>query len=206
MDDILCLGDIVGYGANPNECVALVRKHCSTTVKGNHDLAATDLSHADYFTGPGKTAAVWTNKTLTPDNLDYLSTLPMIQTAAGCTIVHASPDAPNEWTYVLSLETAQLQFSHFSTEICFIGHTHVPVVCGENLKTFALKKGMRFIINTGSVGQPRDGNPQLSFGLFDTGEWNYDNVRSDYDIPGAAAAIMNAGLPQVLAARLSHGF
>ena len=206
VDDVFCLGDIVGYGANPNECVALVRKHCRATVKGNHDLAATDLVHANYFTAPGKTAAIWTNKTLTQDNFDYLASLPMIQTTAGITLVHSSPDAPHEWHYVLSLETAALQFRHFTTEVCFIGHTHIPIVCGENLKTFMLKKGMKFIINTGSVGQPRDGNPQLSFGIFDDGEWKYENVRAEYDIPGAAAAIVNAGLPQVLATRLSHGF
>jgi predicted phosphodiesterase len=205
VDEVLCLGDIVGYGANPNECIEVVRKRCTVVVKGNHDLAAVDLSHAGYFTSPGKAAALWTNKVLSTDNRDYLASLPMVKVEGECTLVHASPNAPQEWTYVLSMGIAAEQFKHFQTKFCLIGHTHVPAICGEDLKTFTFKKGQRFLINPGSVGQPRDGNPQLSFGLLDTEAWTYENKRGNYDIAGAEAAILEAGLPGVLAARLGHG-
>jgi diadenosine tetraphosphatase ApaH/serine/threonine PP2A family protein phosphatase len=98
-----------------------------------------------------------------------------------------------------------MQFPAFKTQLCFIGHTHVPAVCGEDLKTFVLKKEKRFLINVGSIGQPRDGNPQLSFGLLDTDVWKYDNVRSTYDIDKAAQAIRTQGLPTTLATRLYQG-
>jgi len=205
VDLIYCLGDIVGYGASPNECVDLVRKNAAEVVMGNHDMAAIDPVQADYFTKPGKIAAEWTHKTLTKDNLDFLMRLSYKREDGTCTLAHASPKDPHDWQYVLSPEIAREQFPHFKTPLCFIGHTHVPVVAGEDLKTFDFKKNMRFIINVGSVGQPRDGNPKLSFGLFDTHEWSYENIRIEYDIKGAAEKIKAAGLPSVLAGRLFQG-
>lgn len=205
IDRVFCLGDIVGYGGNPNECAALVRERCAAAVMGNHDIAALDLAKADYFTVPGKLAAAWTNKNLTKESRSFLSSLPMKREEGPCTLVHASPAEPGDWQYVLSLEVAGRQFKHFTTELCFIGHTHVPAICGENLSTFIFKKGMRFIINVGSVGQPRDGNRQLSFGILDTDAWTYENIRADYDAKGAAAAIRAAGLPAILGARLTQG-
>lgn len=205
VDEIHCLGDIVGYGANPNECVALVRDRCTSCVLGNHDLAAIDTSLAQYFTKPGRTAAFWTHEKLTPENMAYLSSLSYTFAAKNCTLVHASPMNPDKWEYVLSLPIAEQQFEAFSTELCFIGHTHVPSVCGENLQTFTFKKDMRFLINVGSIGQPRDGNPQLSFGIFDSDQWTYQNVRSEYDINGASNAILQQQLPSVLASRLFLG-
>jgi diadenosine tetraphosphatase ApaH/serine/threonine PP2A family protein phosphatase len=202
---IYCLGDIVGYGASPNECVELIRENAAKVVMGNHDVAAIDPRHADYFTKPGKIAAEWTHKTLTKENLEFLKKLPYKSVEGPWTLVHSSPKNPQDWEYVLSLEIAREQFPHFKTPLCFIGHTHVPVVAGEDLKTFDFKKDMRFIVNVGSVGQPRDGNPKLSFGLFDTDEWIYENVRIDYDIKGAAEKIKSAGLPPVLAGRLFQG-
>ncbi|MBX2990034.1 MAG: metallophosphoesterase family protein [Bacteroidetes bacterium] len=205
IDEIYCLGDIVGYGANPNECLGLIRERCTLTVLGNHDLAAIDTSVAHYFTKPGRIAAEWTHSVLTPDNIDFLKSLPYSTAKEQATLVHASPHEPEQWTYVSSLVLAQKQFPAFATPLCFIGHTHIPFVCGENLKTFSLKKDMRFLINVGSVGQPRDGNPQLSFGMFDSDSWSYQNIRSEYDIDGAAKAILAKGLPTVLAKRLSLG-
>ncbi len=204
-DAIYCLGDIVGYGGNPNECVELIRERASLCVLGNHDLAAIDPSSAEFFSRPGRIAIEWTHSVLTPANLQYLSSLPYTASASPCTLVHAGPLDPEQWQYVLSLQVAKLQFPAFTTRLCFIGHTHVPAVCGEDLKTFVLKKEKRFLINVGSVGQPRDGNPQLSFGLLDTNAWKYENVRAHYDIDKAAEAIRNQGLPSTLASRLYQG-
>ena len=205
VDKVYCLGDIVGYGGSPNECVDLVRQRASAVVLGNHDLAAVKISDADYFTKPGKIAAEWTNKTLTDENRQFLTALPYTAEVGICTLVHASPKSPSAWQYVSSMDAARAQFPHFKTELCFIGHTHVPALCGEDLKTFKFKKGLRFLINVGSIGQPRDGNPLLSYGILDTDAWTFQNVRLPYDIRGAAEAITSQGLPAVLAKRLSQG-
>jgi diadenosine tetraphosphatase ApaH/serine/threonine PP2A family protein phosphatase len=205
VDKIYCLGDIVGYGGNPNECVELVRRRSAICVLGNHELAALDSIQSEFFSRPGRIAIEWTRSVLTQENLAFLSSLPYRASAEVFTLAHASPLDPDQWQYVLSLQVAKLQFPAFSTQICFIGHTHVPAICGEDLKTFVLKNHKRFLINVGSVGQPRDGNPQLSFGLFDTDAWKYDNVRVNYDIDKAAMAIRSQGLPSTLAARLYQG-
>jgi diadenosine tetraphosphatase ApaH/serine/threonine PP2A family protein phosphatase len=205
IDQIYCLGDIVGYGGSPNECVDLVRQRASAVVLGNHDQAAVKPSDADYFTKPGKIAVEWTNKTLTDENRQFLAALPFTLEVGSCTLVHASPKDPPVWQYVNSMDAARVQFAHFTTEFCFIGHSHVPALCGEDLKTFKFKKNLRFLINVGSIGQPRDGNPLLSYGILDTDAWSYENVRIPYDIRAAAVAITSQGLPAVLAKRLSQG-
>ena len=205
VDEIHCLGDIVGYGGNPNECVALVREHCSKAVKGNHDLATVALSHSAFHPEAAKVANTWTFRTLTEENHRYLAWLPFRYSGTDHTLVHASPESPFDWSYIGSLDVAARQFPNFSTPVCFVGHTHVPSVLGEDLQTFKLRRKMKFLINVGSVGQPRDGNPQLSFGIFDSEAWTYENIRSDYDIDGAADAIIRAGLPPILARRLETG-
>lgn len=205
VDQVFCLGDIVGYGANPNECVELVRSRCTQIVRGNHDLAAVDLSHAKHLPPHGQIAAKWTFAQLSDENRRFLAWLPFRRVIDDCTLVHANPGNVLSWAYVNSLEIAVCQFPHFTTPLCLIGHTHVPSVCGENLHGSTLVKGMKFLINVGSVGQPRDGNPQLSFGLLDTNEWTYENIRTEYDVDGAAEAIVAAGLPRSLALRLSQG-
>jgi predicted phosphodiesterase len=205
VDATYCLGDIVGYGGNPNECLELIRKRTALCVLGNHDLAACDTSVADYFSKQGRIAAEWTHSVLTEENRKFLLSLPYKTSAGPCTLVHASPLRPEQWQYVLSLQVAKQQFGSFTTEICFLGHTHVPAICGEDLKTFVLKQGKRFLINVGSVGQPRDGNPTLSFGILDTDAWVYQNVRAAYDIDKAAEAIRSQGLPPTLATRLYQG-
>ncbi len=205
IDQIYCLGDIVGYGGSPNECVDLVRQRATAVVLGNHDLASVNPSDADYFTKPGKIAIEWTNKILTDENRRFLAALPFTAEKGPCTLVHASPKAPPAWQYVSSMNAARSQFAHFKTDLCFIGHTHVPAICGEDLKTFTFKANMRFLINVGSIGQPRDGHSRLSYGVFDSDAWSYENIRIPYDIHAAAEAITSNGLPAVLAKRLSQG-
>ena len=205
IDQVYCLGDIVGYGGSPNECVELIRQRAAVSVLGNHDQAALNPSDVNNFTKPGKLVSEWTNKTLTDENRRFLAALPFTAEIGICTLVHASPQFPPAWQYVDSMDAASAQFAHFTTELCFIGHTHVPALCGEDLKTFRFKKDIRFLINVGSIGQPRDGNPHLSYGILDTEAWSYENIRIPYDIRGAAKAITSQGLPAVLAKRLSRG-
>ncbi|MBI4427962.1 MAG: metallophosphoesterase family protein [Ignavibacteriales bacterium] len=205
VDEVYCLGDVVGYGGSPNECVDLICQRASKCVLGNHDLASLDTSEARFFTKEGRTAAQWTHDELTKANAEYLSRLPYIIEDDSLTIVHSSPAAPRDWEYVTSLDEASIQFKHFKTTLCFIGHSHIPFLCSEDLKIFSFQKGPRFLINVGSVGQPRDGNPQLSFGFLDTEAWEYENIRADYDINAAAQSIIDNRLPRLLADRLFRG-
>lgn len=206
VDEIICLGDIVGYGANPNECVEIIRQRCKTVLLGNHDLAAVDISTAEFFTHMARVAAEWTHRTLTAENMQFLRGLPYTANRPNILLVHASPYQPEEWHYILSTFDALEAFKAFEERICFIGHSHVPGIFSSTGKpTSALNKEGRFIINVGSVGQPRDGNPQLSFGVFETETGKYENVREDYDVSGASARILEEGLPRGLADRLFAG-
>lgn len=205
VDEIVCLGDIVGYGANPNECVALIRERCTIVVKGNHDAATLDLSVADGFSENARIAAQWTAKSLSTESKNFLMMLPLVATKDDVLFVHASPVDPPDWNYIFSVFDAMEAFKAFSQRICFIGHSHAPGVFSEKGRMGRITKDDRFIINVGSIGQPRDGNPLLSFGIFDTDAWSYKNFRGDYDRATAAEKIMNAGLPRALAERLYEG-
>ena len=205
VDTIVCLGDIVGYGANPNECLSLVRSRCSTILLGNHDAAALDLSFANQFTLNAQLSAIWTFGILLDENKAFLKDLPQDKTLGEVLLSHASPFEPNEWHYVISEYDTREAFRSFTERICFIGHSHIPVIFSERGKAVTVSETGRFIVNVGSVGQPRDGNPKLSFGFFDTESGSYQNVRVGYDIDTAAEKIRKAGLPRTLAERLYHG-
>ncbi len=205
VDDIVCLGDIVGYGANPNECVDIVRNLTTSVLLGNHDEAAIDLTKTEFFNPFARIAAEWTGQTLTEENRGYLGGLGLTLEKHGLFFVHASPVDPGEWNYILTPSDAAENFDAMPVDVGFVGHSHVPEVFCEDLWTKEIVKGERFIVNVGSIGQPRDGNPALSFGIFDTDLWSYRNVRLDYDVELAAFKIRKAGLPKNLAERLFVG-
>ncbi len=205
IDEIVCLGDIVGYGADPNPCVEYIRANAKIVVRGNHDAAVVDPSVIDYFTQRAAAAARWTAGQLTPENFNYLASLPFLETAHNCTFVHSSPFQPEEWEYIIHpLHTLGL-FGFFSTPLCFIGHTHIPVIFSEGTIESSIDRQKKFLVNPGSIGQPRDGNPMLSFGILDTEQWTFKFVRSVYDIETAAKKIFEAGLPVSLGERLYYG-
>lgn len=205
VDEVVCLGDIVGYGANPRECLALIRERCTLAVLGNHDQAAVDLRAAEYFSDLARAAAEWTARQLSTDEKRYLSGLPLTAERAGAFLVHASPREPGLWEYIFSEREARGAFGAFSQEICFVGHSHVPGVFAERSGAREVGRGDRFIVNVGSVGQPRDGDPRLSVGIFDAEAWSYRNMRVEYDAASARAKIRDAGLPMVLGERLLKG-
>lgn len=205
IDELVCLGDLVGYGANPNECIDLVKRHTNTVLLGNHDQAAINLKQADYFNTYARQAAYWTNVALTEDHTQYLRSLPYTHVDTEFTFVHSSPYEPEEWHYVFTIREASQNFGHFKTAVCFIGHSHVPGIFCEDQRTKEIKKGLRYLINVGSVGQPRDGDWRLSFGIFDSDSWSFEAVRSEYDVDTAADKIIRAGLPRFLAERLYNG-
>ncbi|PSQ97786.1 MAG: metallophosphoesterase [Bacteroidetes bacterium SW_9_63_38] len=206
VDAIYCLGDIVGYNADPAACVDLVREHCAGTVRGNHDAAVAADITLDALPPDGQAAARHNRTHLSDDQRAYLADLPLTLTVDNCTFVHATPDTPTAWRRLTTYPAAQDQFAHFDTDICFVGHTHMPAVMADTMGVFQVRPGHRFLINVGSVGQPRDQNPRLSFGLFDTDTFQYRNPRLDYDIDCTAQKIRDAeDLPNRLASRLYEG-
>lgn len=205
VDRVICLGDIVGYGADPSACLRLVRERCQTIIIGNHDLAAVEMEKAEDFNPTARIAAHWTNTMLSEEEKAYLVSLPYTATLDDILFVHASPREPEEFHYILSTRDAVDAMAFFSQRFCFIGHSHVPGMFSKQGRVTAVEAEGRYLINVGSVGQPRDGNPQLSFGLLDTEKWKYENIRLSYDAEKAARKIIAAGLPPVLGERLMVG-
>jgi predicted phosphodiesterase len=205
VDEIICLGDIVGYGANPNECVDIVRSRCAAVVLGNHDAAALDTSQAHDFNAVARKAVFWTAEQLTPESKSYLLSLPMVERKEQILFVHSSPNTPEAWDYVIDNDDADSALDHFEEKICFIGHTHVPGIFSHHGKAKTITLDEQFLVNVGSIGQPRDGNPKLAFGIFDSTAWEYELIRSQYDIQKAADKIYAAKLPEDLGNRLMYG-
>jgi len=205
VDQIWCLGDVVGYGPFPGACVDMVRERCAVVLKGNHDAGTVDELPPTHFNEHGRIAVRWTKGQLTEEQSSYLKSLPLVAVLNGITVAHATPNLPATWRYILSWKDVREAFVGLSTEICFIGHTHVPVIVGDNGSLNTFRRGPRYIVNVGSVGQPRDGNPRASFGLFDSERWTYENIRVSYGVEKTAASLMAAGLPDYLAQRLFLG-
>lgn len=211
---IWCLGDIVGYGPEPAACLSWVRAHCDIVLSGNHDYAAFEPSVVRDFNPNAARAADWTRAELSAEEIAYLRSLPSLTGTAGVTLAHASPADPI-WTYILSVVDARDAFSAFDGALCFVGHTHVaacymavsgviervPVV---NDEPFPLTGG-RFIINPGSVGQPRDRDPRAAYLWYDDAIQTVVWKRVAYDIAAVQAKIFAAGLPDHLASRLALG-
>jgi len=205
VQDIYCLGDIVGYGADPADCINIVKSRCVATVLGNHDLAVATEAGLDFLPTAGRAAAVHNRSKLNDDELGFLTNLPLLQIEDEFTLAHASPEHPDRWLRINSFQTGSAQFDHFSTDVCFVGHTHSPAVMSDSIGISQVRRGHRFLINVGSVGQPRDGDSRAAFGLFDTESFDYDLVRVEYDIEAARTRILEEELPQPLADRLLVG-
>ncbi len=204
-DKIICLGDIVGYGANPNECIELVRRRCDIVIKGNHEEAVLDMTAAENFTDNARAAIIWTHNQITEENLAYIRSLSFVHRSSDAFFVHASPCEPTQWNYIFEEGAAASAFQCFSESLCFIGHTHMPAIFSINGYESVITKDERYLVNVGSVGQPRDQNTQLSFGLLDTNAWTYENIRAHYDIETTVRKILNTDLPSRLGQRLLFG-
>jgi diadenosine tetraphosphatase ApaH/serine/threonine PP2A family protein phosphatase len=215
-DDFWCLGDTVGYGPQPRECLAIVRERCSLTLAGNHDLGSTGAVSIADFNPYAAAANRWTGKMLTEGDRDFLDSLPSLLTWKKVTLAHGSPREP-VWEYVVSGPVAEASFASFPTPLCFVGHSHLPFHSRETqngepprLDRFIeeaevdLSEG-RFIVNPGSVGQPRDGDSRASYALFDMERRCVVLHRVAYDIEETQQRIRYAGLPEYLATRLAVG-
>lgn len=210
----VCLGDIVGYGASPNECVSIVKENADVCVLGNHDSVAIKWDSDVGFNPYAKKAIEWTQSALTEESKQYLKSLPYMLEENDICFVHASPMSPADWIYVTDLEDALDAYDHFSERHCFFGHTHSPVIVamrdGEIPKvietgSYALENGERLLMNVGSVGQPRDRDPRACYCLYDTENRTVKLVRLEYDIARTQKVMRDAGLPDFLVERLELG-
>ena len=204
-DEIVCLGDIVGYGPDPEPCIDLIRERCSLVVMGNHDEAVGFDRKLEYLPKDGKKAVRLHQELLDEARLEWLRSLPLKAEGHGATLVHAGPLEPDAWARLSSFPELQAQFTAFETDVCFVGHSHRPAVVANKLGVSRVRPGHRYLINVGSVGQPRDRDPRLAFGMFDTEAFTYELVRAHYDVARTSTKIREAGLPDSLAARLRRG-
>lgn len=224
-DTIFCLGDVVGYGAHPNECCEILRAHNALCLSGNHDAAALGLIDTEWFNPVAKAAILWTREQLSDENKTWLSSLAGAGDAEKFDFqtVHGSLREPWE-EYITGASTAEPTFLLMQRSLCFFGHTHVAVVyrCPEDTANwtrweqlegaelpfggaFDIEAGWKYLVNPGSCGQPRDGNPQARYALFDTAARHLEVYAIDYDWDAARAAIIAAGLPRMLGDRLLQG-
>ncbi|NUO18585.1 metallophosphoesterase family protein [bacterium] len=198
LEKIVCLGDVVGYGASPNECCELVREHCAATVMGNHDSALCGITPMQFFNAYARAAIEWSQKCIEDSFQQWLGELPLTHMEEEVLFVHSTPKDPSAWNYIHNPDEAAQHFAIMPPgRTAFIGHSHIPA-------HFAGPEGRR-IINIGSVGQPRDRNPHASYLVYDTETGNFQWSRVSYDVQKAAQKIRDAGLPEFLASRLFIG-
>ncbi len=220
VDAVWCLGDIVGYGPDPMACIDLIRSLSTVSVAGNHDWAATGRIDVDDFNDLAREAALWTSSQLSNEGRDYLDGLPLIETVGDFTLAHGSPRDP-VWEYILSEHQAADNFPLFDGIACFVGHSHVPMAfratwTGDSQRWVVQTEAVwydswiafgdgREIINVGSVGQPRDGDPRASYVILDTTARRYLRRRVGYDVASTQSRMSQVGLPAPLWQRLALG-
>jgi predicted phosphodiesterase len=222
VDATWCLGDVVGYGPDPNECIARLRLLPNfICLMGNHDAAALGNIQLDAFNYDARRSIEWIQEVLTPESLAYLKDLPDIVKVAdmGVTLAHGSPRNP-VWEYILDLHSAGQNFKHFDTRVCMVGHTHLPIAyLLENVdgdyydlqwqlpdENHSLTLSARAIVNPGSVGQPRDHDPRASYAIFTPESFSWQIHRVQYDIPSVQKRIKDQDLPSRHALRLTEGW
>jgi predicted phosphodiesterase len=210
--DFVCLGDVVGYNANPHECVQIVQKMECPVVKGNHDEQATLVESSRGFNALAEAAINWTREHLTNEDKEWLRQLRLIRQVRDFTIVHATLDTPDQWGYVFNSLDAVASFTHQDTTVCFFGHTHVAgaFVRDDGVKKvkvdqLAIEEAKKYFINVGSVGQPRDGDWRAAYCIYHVEKNVVEQRRVKYDVATAQKKIIQAGLPRLLADRLELG-
>jgi predicted phosphodiesterase len=213
IEKILFLGDAVGYGPNPNECIEVLKKECLVLLAGNHDRAVTGDTPLEYFNENAGAAVQWTIEHITGENLELLGKLDILKVMEedNLCLVHSTPKEPDAWHYIFTLKDAGVNFHYFEQKICLVGHSHTPFIVdkhpsGElilykNRATFS--EAARYIINAGSVGQPRDRDPRAAYAVLTSGE--VEIIRIDYDFRETQGKMREGGLPGFLIERLEKG-
>jgi len=210
--DFVCLGDVVGYNANPHECVERVRAMDCPIVKGNHDEQASLVESSRDFNEMAEQAIQWTRDNLTNEDKEWLRDLRLQRQVRDFTIVHATLDTPGQWGYVFNNVDAAASFTYQHTTVCFFGHTHVPMafirddgVHRVRIEQLRIEPSKKYFINTGSVGQPRDADWRAAYCVYDIENNSVEQRRVKYDVATAQKKIIKAGLPHLLAERLAIG-
>ncbi|MCK5451479.1 MAG: metallophosphoesterase family protein [Candidatus Omnitrophica bacterium] len=211
--EIICVGDIVGYGADPEGCIDLVRELGAKCVLGNHDAALVKKVDITRFNQYAAQAILWTEKNISQRGLDYLDGLDLVFGNEYFDVVHGSLNDPERFEYLLDKTDARRTFKVLKQKICFVAHTHIPMVFSyskclvERLpgKTFILDKDARYVVNVGSVGQPRDNDPRACYCTYDTDKQEVSFHRLEYDVEAARDAILKEGLPVSNGNRLIYG-
>ena len=218
IDAVWCLGDVVGYGPDPNACVELLSEQPNLVcVPGNHDIAAMGKMATESFNGDARLSLLWQQRVLSASSMAFLESLSQLEEPhESVTLVHGSPRDPI-WEYMLNTLTARLNLSEFETDFCFVGHTHVQSMFMLDMEKDRVsldipRVGMpislsgRGILNPGSVGQPRDRDPRAAYAIFDTEAQTWEPQRIEYDIESVQERIREARLPEKHALRLSEGW
>jgi predicted phosphodiesterase len=211
--DLLFIGDAVGYGPNPNECLNQLAEKCKVLLAGNHDWGAVGLTDISYFNEYARYAVEWTQMVITEENKKVLKSFPITKELRDedILLVHSTPKEPGEWHYFLTLWDAEINFQYFNNKFCFLGHSHQPFIIeklpsGELMtykNTAKIRKNKRYIINAGSVGQPRDGDPRACYAVINDEEVAL--MRVSYDIVSVQKKMKKEKLPFALIERLSVG-
>lgn len=215
VDRIVCLGDIVGYGASPKECCEIILSVCDVCVIGNHDAAITGKMDYSYYYDAAHTVLDWTKTQLSDTCMEYLSNLPYYREYEGIFLCHGSPIDVQSFEYIFSIEQARTIIPHFDRlkPLTLIGHSHLFKTFAyiENevndvlAQKFGLRKNYKYIISSGSVGQPRDYDARAGYGIYDTELRTFEIKRVEYDVEKAASRIVSAGMPVAFAKRLKMG-
>ena len=210
--DCVCLGDVVGYNANPHECVERLREMDCPIVKGNHDEQASLLESSRDFNEMAEAAIQWTRDHLTEEDKEWLRGLKLQRQVRDFSIVHATLDTPEQWGYVFNNLDAAASFTYQHTTVCFFGHTHVPMgfirddgVHRVRIEQLRIEPSKKYFINVGSVGQPRDADWRAAYCVYDIENNSVEQRRVKYDVAAAQKKIITAGLPHLLAERLAIG-
>lgn len=216
VERILSVGDVVGYGAAPRECIERLREHDAIVVKGNHDAACTGEIDIRFFNNYARDAVRWTQSVLSEEELEWLRARPLVAHLEHCSVAHGTYHKPELYDYIQSTTDADPSLDEMILPVCFVGHTHVPVTLlrlkDDPLRTaytvdpqIDLSESAKALVNVGSVGQPRDEDPRAAFAIYDSREDRVSIRRAAYDIDLEARRIRSAGLPTVLADRLFLG-
>jgi diadenosine tetraphosphatase ApaH/serine/threonine PP2A family protein phosphatase len=216
VSEYFCLGDTVGYGADPNECISRIRELRVAIVAGNHDYGVIRRAPFESFNELAQEALIWTRQRLSAESRDFLESLEPVEVRQSFRLVHAGPSAPLDWEYIRTWPDIAQEFNAFSEPVCLVGHTHIPYAArkhpSKDLPQRILESefeihgnAVKLLINAGSVGQSRDGDPRLCLMIFDTRTRLIQVHRLSYDVVAAQRKIVNAGLPDALALRLGQG-
>lgn len=214
IDKYLCVGDVVGYGADPKACIRVVKSlNPQALIAGNHEWGVLGLTGIDYFNKMAREAVIWTRGVLDQDELGYLKSFQLVYEERVFTLVHGTLDSPEAFNYILNAASASSTINMMKTALCFVGHSHRPgIFCSgkyivESSKGFNIKidPRNRYVVNVGSIGQPRDYDPRASYAIYDDETGSIEIKRVEYDIKAAQEKILKAGLPAELAYRLAEG-